>query len=73
LADIEKLLGTKLDKEIVPGYDVDPRIKAEPIQNGRSQRSGRPRNNGAKNRRSGPPKSRSGNRNGPPKRRRKQA
>ncbi len=73
LADIEKLLGTKLDKESVPGYEVDPRIKAEPIQNGRSQRSGWPRNSGAKKRRSGPPKSRSGNRNGPPKRRRKQA
>lgn len=73
LADIEKLLGTKLDKEIVPGYEVDPRIKAEPIQNGRSQRSSRPRNNSAKKRRPSPPKGRGGNRNGPPKRRRKQA
>ena len=38
LRDIEKLLKTKLDQEIIPGYEVDPRIKAEPIKNGRSGR-----------------------------------
>ena len=42
LADIEKLLKTKIDKVIVPGYEVDPRIKAEPIVQGRQQRSKRP-------------------------------
>ncbi len=73
LSDIEKMLGTKLKKEIVPGYEVDPRIKAEPIQNGRSRRfSGAP-NVGAKKRRSGSPKGRSGNRNSPPRRQRKRA
>jgi ATP-dependent RNA helicase RhlE len=58
LQDIERLLGSKIRKEIVPGYEPDPRIKAEPIQNGRQRRSGGG-NNGANKRRSGPPKSRS--------------
>lgn len=35
LRDIEKVLGTNIEKVNLPGYDVDPRIKAEPIQNGR--------------------------------------
>ncbi len=73
LSDIEKLLGTKLDKEVVPGYEVNPRIRAEPIQNGRSRRPGGPRNDNARKRRSGPPKNQGGKRNGPPRRRRKQA
>jgi len=73
LRDIEKLLGTEIDKEIVPGYEIDPRIKAEPIQNGRSRRSGGARKEHAKKRRFGPPKNRSGNRNGPPRRRRQPA
>ena len=34
LKDIEKLLGTKLDQDVVPGYEPDPSIRAEPIQNG---------------------------------------
>ena len=58
LQDIERLLGSKIRKEIVPGYEPDPRIKAEPIQNGRQRRSGGG-NNGANKRRSGPPKNRS--------------
>ena len=42
LADIEKLLQKKIRKEIAPGYEPDPRIKAEPITRGRGQRpSGR--------------------------------
>jgi ATP-dependent RNA helicase RhlE len=73
LRDIEQLLGTKIKKEFVPGYEVDPRIKAEPIQNGRSQRSSGSRSGAPNKRRSAPPKSHSGNRNGPPRRRRKQA
>jgi ATP-dependent RNA helicase RhlE len=48
LRDIETLLGVQIKKEILPGYDPDPRIKAEPIQNGRSQRSGG-RHNGSRN------------------------
>ncbi|MGI9260912.1 MAG: DEAD/DEAH box helicase [Woeseiaceae bacterium] len=73
LSDIEKLLGTKLDKETVPGYEVDPRIKAEPIQNGRSRRSAGPRNGNARKHRSGPPKNQGSKRNGAPRRRRKLA
>jgi ATP-dependent RNA helicase RhlE len=38
LRDIESLLKTKLDKVVLPGYEVDPRIKAEPITQGRQQR-----------------------------------
>jgi ATP-dependent RNA helicase RhlE len=71
LRDIETLLGIEIKKEILPGYEPDPRIKAEPIQNGRSQRSGG-RNNGqrhnsrsgaAPKRSGGAPKGRGGSRN----------
>jgi len=48
LRDIERLLKYEIDKEIVPGYEPDPRIRAEPIQNGRSQRPGG-RSGGARN------------------------
>jgi ATP-dependent RNA helicase RhlE len=41
LADIERLLKTEIRLDIVAGFDPDPRIKAEPIQNGRGQQSGR--------------------------------
>lgn len=41
LHDIERLLGKNIEKINLPGYDVDPSIKAEPIQNGR----GNTRNN----------------------------
>jgi ATP-dependent RNA helicase RhlE len=40
LGDIERLLGHRIDSEIVPGYEPDPRIKAEPIQKKRQPRSG---------------------------------
>jgi ATP-dependent RNA helicase RhlE len=39
LHDIERLLGSNIEKVNVPGYDVNPLIKAEPIQNGRNGRS----------------------------------
>ena len=60
LRDIEKLLKCKIEQEILPGYEVDPRIKAEPIINGRSQRpSGRAA--GSRNKgRSGPPQAKAG-------------
>jgi ATP-dependent RNA helicase RhlE len=73
LGDIEKMLGSKITKEIVPGYEVDPRIRAEPIQNGRSRRSNGPGNGGAKKHRFAAPKNRGGNSKGAPRRRRKQA
>ena len=48
LRDIEKLLGNDIEKIHLPGYEVDPSIKAEPIQNGRGGRnSGGRRNNSA--------------------------
>ncbi|EFO1360191.1 ATP-dependent RNA helicase RhlE [Escherichia marmotae] len=40
LRDIEKLLKKEIPRIAVPGYEPDPSIKAEPIQNGRQQRSG---------------------------------
>jgi len=44
LVDIEKLLQTKISNEVIPGYEPDPRIKAEPISKGRSQRpAGKPK------------------------------
>jgi ATP-dependent RNA helicase RhlE len=41
LAGIEKLLQAKIGKKVIPGYEPDPRIKAEPITMGRAQRSSR--------------------------------
>ncbi len=38
LLDVERLLEHKIDVEVIPGYEPDPRIKAEPIPTGRSQR-----------------------------------
>jgi len=73
LRDIEKLLGTEIEKEFVPGYEIDPRIKAEPIQNGRSQRSSGRRNGGGNKRRGNAPKSQAMKRGGPPRRGRKRA
>jgi ATP-dependent RNA helicase RhlE len=45
LRDIEQLLKLNIDKEIISGFDPDPRIKAEPISKGRSQRSNTRRSN----------------------------
>lgn len=39
LRDIERLLKREIPKEVVAGYKPDPRIKAEPVQKGRPQRS----------------------------------
>ena len=79
LADIEKLLKTEIEKEIIPGYEPDPRIKAEPLQKGRPQRSGGARKGspggGRKKRVGGPPKNRGGQQQRPSggKRRRSRA
>ena len=56
LRDIERLLKCKIEIEIIPGYEPDPRIKAEPIRNGRSQRPSGKRSGSRKNVRSGAPK-----------------
>jgi ATP-dependent RNA helicase RhlE len=39
LRDIERLVKCNIDKQIIPGYEPDPRIRAEPINKGRPQRS----------------------------------
>jgi ATP-dependent RNA helicase RhlE len=43
LKDIEKLLNREIKKEYIDGYDVDKSIRAEPINKGKSARSGAPR------------------------------
>ncbi len=40
LADIERLLKRPIPKVVIPGYEPDPSIKAEPIPNGRGSRGG---------------------------------
>jgi ATP-dependent RNA helicase RhlE len=51
LADIERLLKRNIETIIVPGYEPDKSIKAEPIKNGRgngSTRNSRPNNRNAR-------------------------
>ena len=63
LRDIERLLKREIHQEIIPGYEPDPRIKAEPIQLGRPRR---PTNRGTgsrKNVRTGAPKASNKSRN----------
>ncbi|MDE0929463.1 MAG: DEAD/DEAH box helicase, partial [Halioglobus sp.] len=48
LRDIEKVLGLQIEKINLPGYDVDPLIKAEAIRNGGGGRSGGGRNGGGR-------------------------
>ncbi len=63
LRDIESLLKRDIDKVIIPGYEPDPRIKAEPITKGRGQqRSNAHRAGPGKKKRSGAPKQHSGKR-----------
>jgi ATP-dependent RNA helicase RhlE len=40
LRDIEKLLKFEIEKEVISGYEPDPRIKAEPLTRGGGQRAG---------------------------------
>jgi len=54
LKDIERLIKREIPVVNVPGFDVDPRIRAEPIMNGqnrgqggRGQGRGQPRAGGA--------------------------
>ena len=37
LADIEKVIKRSLPREMIPGFEPDPRLKAEPIPNGRNR------------------------------------
>ena len=46
LSDIEKLIKQNLPKESVAGFEVDPRIKAEPIQMGRGGQQDRRQRSG---------------------------
>jgi len=62
LRDIEVLLKRDIDKDVIPGYEPDPRIKAEPINKGRGQRQNVHRANAGKKKRSGAPKQRNGKR-----------
>ncbi|MFZ9039997.1 MAG: DEAD/DEAH box helicase [Gammaproteobacteria bacterium] len=48
LTGIEKLLKREITREYVPGYEVDKRIKAEPLHNGRPRRAGASRKPTAK-------------------------
>ncbi len=62
LADIEKLLKSNIQKQIIPGYEPDKRIKAEPVTQGRGgNRPSGNRNKKPRSRRSGPPKKAGGN------------
>jgi ATP-dependent RNA helicase RhlE len=63
LADIEKLLGTAIEKRVIKGYEPDTSIKAEPLQQGRGNRS-----SGNQNK---TPRSRRGNSQKKPSRRRR--
>ncbi|TCV98060.1 ATP-dependent RNA helicase RhlE [Biostraticola tofi] len=47
LRDIERLLKKPIPRIALPGYEPDPTIKAEPIQQGRGSRSGGPSRGGA--------------------------
>lgn len=44
LLDIERLLKRKIPSTIIPGYEPDPSIRAEPIPNGRNQFRGPSKN-----------------------------
>ena len=58
LRGIERLLKSDIEKQIIPGYEPDPRIKAEPIETGRGQRPSGQRAGARKNGRGGAPNAR---------------
>ena len=60
LRDIERLLKCEIEKEIIPGYEPDPRIKAEPVRLGRSKWSAGRASGSHKTYRPGAPKAGSG-------------
>ena len=61
LRDIEKVLGLEIEKINLPGYDVDPLIKAEAIRNGGGRNNSGGRGNSG-NRGNGGNRSNNGNR-----------
>jgi len=71
LKDIEHLLKTHIEKNIVEGFAPDPRIKAEPLQKGRPQRSGPKRGHSPRKKPSGTSNARGGQRKGSSGRRRR--
>ncbi len=62
LGDIEKLLQSKIEKQIIPGYEPDKSIKAEPITQGRGGRPSGNRNKKPRTQRGGAPKKAGGQR-----------
>ena len=48
LKDIERLIKSDIPKTAIEGYEVDPTIKPEPIQNGRNKQQGRSKPAGRK-------------------------
>lgn len=46
LADVEKLISQKIQRIVLPGYELDPTIRPEPIANGRRGRGGSPQPSG---------------------------
>jgi ATP-dependent RNA helicase RhlE len=44
LKDIERLIKRDIPKDLIPGFEVDPSIRAEPIVNGRGKQQPRGRN-----------------------------
>ena len=71
LRDIERLLERSIDRKVVPGYEPDPRIKAEPLQKGRQQRGNPRRNQASQAKNASSAKPRSGQRKGSSRRRRR--
>jgi ATP-dependent RNA helicase RhlE len=71
LKDIERLLRTDIEKVNLPGYDIDPTIKAEPIRNGggggRNNSGGRDRSQGRGRSNAAPARPHSGAANGRPR------
>jgi ATP-dependent RNA helicase RhlE len=68
LKGIEKLINKKLPSRIVEGYEPDPSIKAEPIQQGRGGGGNRGGNGGGGNRSAKPAQKRDGGRHEPKRR-----
>ena len=54
LQDIEKLLGGKIKRKVIKGYEPDQRIKAEPLQQGRTNRPDKNQNRKPRSRRGTP-------------------
>ena len=71
LRDIERLLNREIEKEVIPGYEPDPRIPAVPIKNGRPQRANGRGAGPRRNTKPGGPPPRNGQRKRPGGRRRR--